>query len=1125
MTPTVYVVTPSFNAAATIDRTIASVLSQAGDFRIRYHVQDGGSTDGTLERIAVWKARLAAGGLPRLCHGIRFSHASEPDRGMYDALVRGFAGLNAASDDFMTWINADDLLMPGALAMAAGFGRQFTAAELSWFGGMVCTLRDDIPNHCFDRPAPREALRLGLCDGVHWPFLQQEGTFFRKWLWSATDPEQNVASLRLAGDWNLWRLMAEKASLAQVTVPLGARRLSAGPMAPLPCDGYKAELDGILDPVLRRADFESFCAAGPVLRRRIRTGEGDSFKIVEECVDDFAQKRHLSISTDALWRDRAQPDEREVANSKAIACSPVDPQGASPVIAGHVQRQPGLIALDLDWQFPAITEQHAFRRLAAGQGRGQGGQYIAYPWATLIDKIQKNTPDADLHLDRFEQFCALLPEGGRKITVCQHIHGRKLTDLFRQAGITDVFWSHATPEDAAASAAGAGEDDLRIHPFPLYPVQVPAALPEAGPDADATPRPYLFSFIGARANQYYLTEARNWILDLLKDDPRGLILGRDSWHYQKVVYELQIKGAATQDDAPALVDVSASDQFRASLLQSTFSLCPAGSGPNSIRLWESLGAGAIPVILADSWAPPGDRRLWDMAAVFCRETPEDIRALPDRLAALAADPVRLAQMRHAMRQLWLLYGPDAFVTDIEALLLDETGTPGLPVTSGPGGAGDALADALARQDGAGLLQASAGALLLDPAAMLARLAADAMLARALDAALEKAGSGTGSAPLAAHYDAVLAHARRKVPAAVADTPVPAIPALQRGAVPKICLFGKHANRTPLSYAPIRRLIGDRLQEVDNPAAADLVIAGFNIDLRDAIETLHPLLGAGPGPKVPPKFAVISEEPLWDITWSGPFTGSAGRISARGLEIPYAFLGHETSAVYDFRRIPYFVLTANSYAIRYASLMARFATLSPAALVERWNRAPVRAAFFAEYRKGETFARSWPERDVAGLSSYRTEVAEAMTGRGVLRMGKGWGEAGPRQALPDWHLDKLAHLDGRTRMLAAFENVHQRHYISEKIFDAFAIGAVPVYWAGPQHRIFDLVPAGALLNCHGFGSPAAATQIAEFTPDTAFAEAWLATCSRLAALFGDRQVIQEERRRVSDALLQAVEALV
>jgi len=47
MTKTVYVVTPCMNAAETIDRTIMSVVSQAGDVKIRFHVQDGGSTDGT----------------------------------------------------------------------------------------------------------------------------------------------------------------------------------------------------------------------------------------------------------------------------------------------------------------------------------------------------------------------------------------------------------------------------------------------------------------------------------------------------------------------------------------------------------------------------------------------------------------------------------------------------------------------------------------------------------------------------------------------------------------------------------------------------------------------------------------------------------------------------------------------------------------------------------------------------------------------------------------------------------------------------------------------------------------------------------------------------------------------
>ena len=42
------IVIPSLNAAATIEQAVASVLEQAGTFSVHLHVQDGGSTDGTL---------------------------------------------------------------------------------------------------------------------------------------------------------------------------------------------------------------------------------------------------------------------------------------------------------------------------------------------------------------------------------------------------------------------------------------------------------------------------------------------------------------------------------------------------------------------------------------------------------------------------------------------------------------------------------------------------------------------------------------------------------------------------------------------------------------------------------------------------------------------------------------------------------------------------------------------------------------------------------------------------------------------------------------------------------------------------------------------------------------------
>lgn len=45
-------------------------------------------------------------------------------------------------------------------------------------------------------------------------------------------------------------------------------------------------------------------------------------------------------------------------------------------------------------------------------------------------------------------------------------------------------------------------------------------------------------------------------------------------------------------------------RFRSTLARSRFVLCPRGNGTSSIRLYEALAAGAVPVIIADDWVPP-----------------------------------------------------------------------------------------------------------------------------------------------------------------------------------------------------------------------------------------------------------------------------------------------------------------------------------------------------------------------------------------------------------------------------------------------------------------------------------------------------------------------------------------
>ena len=109
------IVTPVLNGEKFLDQSILSVVSQTGPFTIRYHVQDGGSKDRTLEILAAWKSRLARD-FPVFCEGIEFSFASAPDRGVYEAINRGFAPCAYADADAMAWINADDRFEPGAFA-------------------------------------------------------------------------------------------------------------------------------------------------------------------------------------------------------------------------------------------------------------------------------------------------------------------------------------------------------------------------------------------------------------------------------------------------------------------------------------------------------------------------------------------------------------------------------------------------------------------------------------------------------------------------------------------------------------------------------------------------------------------------------------------------------------------------------------------------------------------------------------------------------------------------------------------------------------------------------------------------------------------------------------------------
>ena len=748
---------------------------------------------------------------------------------------------------------------------------------------------------------------------------------------------------------------------------------------------------------------------------------------------------------------------------------------------------PKLIAHDADWQFPAITEAHAFRRMREAQLDGAPGTYIGFPWATLIDRIENRAPGVEELLGALDAMAASAPGEGPVATVCQHIALARHTHLLERAGVTDVFWSHA-PRDRRL----AGCRRIRAHPFPLYPVQQPA------PSPDDAPRRWLYCFVGAHAENWYLTRARDWIIETLAGDPRGYIRARRGWHYDRIVYEHQIAGHARKE---GLVDAAASDEFATALGSSIFALCPSGSGPNTIRLWEAIAAGVIPVILSETYAPPGDPALWAEAALWAPETPEAVAALPDRLEALAADARALARKRAALRQLHFLYGPEDFVHDVRQLFVNVALRPPSPSTALA--ADDALSRmaVLAPEDDAtadALLAAISARLTLDPAAAQARLGVDPQLAAACDAAATRrpdaaklywrAGGSTNR--MSARSESRL----------------------------RICLMGRHAHRTPLAYAPYRALLAGRLVYVDKPDLADLVIFAFDLDIRENAAALLSLRRRRPDVRL----VLFSEEPLWDTAWR-PFDPDYRQsLTVDGDIINYTFLCHANCDVFAFERIPYYVTTDDRFFIEYGRLLTRNASEKAPEIAERWANAPISAAFVAERRTGQEHAVNLPAYQIWGLGAYRSDLAEAVTLPGVLRMGHGWSDQ-RRQALPDWRLDKLSMLDRRARIVSALENTHQKNYVTEKIFDAFAVGSRPLYYAGPEHSVWRLTPPDAFLNLYGLTVEESVIRIERDSTGVIEIDAYRDAQFTLARLFGDTEALGLERRRIADAIVAALQS--
>ena len=298
------------------------------------------------------------------------------------------------------------------------------------------------------------------------------------------------------------------------------------------------------------------------------------------------------------------------------------------------------------WQRPAATEETAFLELQAGK-EPLDFDYLGFAWATLMDGLKERTSESKDILQALLQTHQSSDNFGtrKRATVAQHIRAINYFDLFKAVGITDVFWSHAV--NSYQTSRG-----IRIHPFPLYPAQAPAYE-----GSQKSEKRHLANFIGAYNPSIYLTNVRDVIFGDEGKYADLHIIKRDRWHFDRAVYDEQI-GGRTASNAQLEAEARNKQDYIDAIRQSWFTLCPTGSGPNSIRIFECLALGSIPIVLSRELTLVGAQDLWDRAAIIEEDSEDGYRRAIER--ARHMPEAERVEMMSAGKALFDHVGPNAF---------------------------------------------------------------------------------------------------------------------------------------------------------------------------------------------------------------------------------------------------------------------------------------------------------------------------------------------------------------------------------------------------------------------------------------------------------------------------------
>jgi len=228
-------------------------------------------------------------------------------------------------------------------------------------------------------------------------------------------------------------------------------------------------------------------------------------------------------------------------------------------------------------RFP--VEHECYKQLS-----GSDVNYIAVPWTQILNSHWLDFPGKQSKDVYFKHLSKQKIPQQNNFTVCQHDSYMLLRDFYKHLNITKVFACAAYDYDKI--------EGVEIIPMPYINTF----------EFSVSKKQILVSFVGSITHN-----CREIIKQRIHNDN---IIFRDTYHITSDFFSSNSKSLQEQE-------------YRDVLSKSRFSLCPRGSNPNSVRFWESLAAGAIPILISDNYKLPD----WDWDNTIVRLNEPDLNSL------------------------------------------------------------------------------------------------------------------------------------------------------------------------------------------------------------------------------------------------------------------------------------------------------------------------------------------------------------------------------------------------------------------------------------------------------------------------------------------------------------------